>query len=62
MQWQDTELRGLPRSISDHCALVLSTKQVDWGAIPFRFMNVWMKNPGFKEKVKESWRAGGVEG
>lgn len=28
-RWQDTELRGLPRSVSNHCAIVLSMRRVD---------------------------------
>lgn len=34
-KWPDTELKGLPRSVSDHCALVLSTRREDWGPKPF---------------------------
>lgn len=61
-RWPDTELRGLPRSISDHCALVLSTKCIDWGPKPFRFINAWIHSPGFKEKVADSWSQEGIQG
>lgn len=57
--WQDSELRGLPRSVSDHCAIVLSTKNIDWGPKPFRFVNAWTTNPDFRDKVEGSWREGG---
>lgn len=61
-RWQDTELRGLPRSVSDHCALMLMTRCEDWGPKPFRFINEWLHDPGFKEKVHESWSEGGIQG
>lgn len=60
--WGDTGLRGLPRTISDHCALILQTKQTDWGPKPFRFINSWMSHPHFKEVVTRSWNEGGIEG
>lgn len=40
-KWQDTSLRGLPRSISDHCPIILSTRESDWGPRPFWFINAW---------------------
>lgn len=62
VRWQDTVLHGLPRSVSDHCALVLATKSGDWGPRPFRFINAWKNDPGFMENVGDSWREGGIEG
>lgn len=53
--WRATSLRGLPRSVSDHCALLLSTKSEDWGPKPFRFLNAWMRHPGFLDIVANSW-------
>lgn len=35
-KWSETELRGLPRSISDHCAILFQSNQEDWGPKPFR--------------------------
>lgn len=60
--WRDTGLRGLPRSISDHCAIVLQTMQVDWGPIPFRFVNAWISHPQYREVVEASWRDEGIVG
>lgn len=54
--WQDTEVRGLPRIVSDNYALVLSTKNIYWGLKFFRFLNAWKSNLGFREVVEESWR------
>lgn len=61
-KWQETELSGLPRSVSDHCAIILTTKSEDWGPKPFRFINAWLSGPGFRERVEESWREEGITG
>lgn len=60
--WTDTGLRGLPRSISDHCAMILQTKLEHWGAKPFRFINAWFTHPQFRETVEKSWREEGIVG
>lgn len=61
-RWQGLELGGLPRSVSDHCAIVLTTRRDDWGPKPFRFINAWLSNPRFREVVEGSWNEGGIEG
>lgn len=61
-KWQDTELRRLPRSVSDHCPIVLTTRNDDWGPKPFRFVNAWLSCPGFRDRVVASWNEGGIEG
>lgn len=61
-KWSETGLRGLPRSISDHCPIILFTSSVDWGPKPFRFINAWISHPSFLELVSNSWREGGIEG
>ncbi|XP_057811329.1 uncharacterized protein LOC131025551 [Salvia miltiorrhiza] len=52
-QWEGTFGRGLQRTISDHCPILLMSKTEDWGPRPFRFLNVWMSHPEFEQKVKE---------
>lgn len=32
---------GLPRSISDHCPIMIAEDSRDWGPKPFRFMDAW---------------------
>ena len=29
----------------------------DWGPKPFRSLDVWLKEPGFKDMVKEKWKS-----
>lgn len=60
--WSNSGLRGLPRTISDHCAIIMQTKHEDWGAKPFRFVNAWLSHPQFREVVEKSWREGGLAG
>lgn len=59
---QDTHLRGLPRAISDHYAIILNTSQADWGPKPFRFINAWLTNPSFLEMAESSWNKEGIRG
>lgn len=61
-RWLNSSLRGLKRSVSDHCPIVLETKEEDWGPKPFRFINAWLSHSQFMEVVKESWEEGGVIG
>ncbi|KAE8724668.1 hypothetical protein F3Y22_tig00009942pilonHSYRG00021 [Hibiscus syriacus] len=39
----------LPRSLSDHNAIVLENKGVDWGRKPFRLFNYLMDEEGFED-------------
>lgn len=61
-KWPDSVLRGVPRSVSDHFALILATRREDWGPTPFRFVNAWLTSEGFRERVVESWRDEEIEG
>jgi len=43
------------RTVSDHCAIVAKSWAKDWGPKPFRSIDAWFMEPGFKEYVKEKW-------
>ncbi|PNY03509.1 cysteine-rich receptor-like protein kinase, partial [Trifolium pratense] len=60
--WGQPSLWVLPRSVSDHCPLILRCGNVDWGPRPFRFNNHWLQNDDFKRLVEETWREQDVEG
>ncbi|XP_027166310.1 uncharacterized protein LOC113766302 [Coffea eugenioides] len=48
----------LGRDLSDHAPLLLSAAtRLDGKPLPFRFLNLWTKNPSFLELVKGSWDA-----
>ena len=46
----------LPRWISDHWTIVLDTNPFKWGPTPFRFENMWLQHPSFKECFSSWWR------
>ncbi|XP_057790792.1 uncharacterized protein LOC131007895 [Salvia miltiorrhiza] len=60
--WPSSFGRGLQRSMSDHCPLLLSTIYRDWGPKPFRFINAWISHPDFKNLVQEVWEDSSVRG
>ncbi|GLU14797.1 hypothetical protein SLE2022_313450 [Rubroshorea leprosula] len=53
---------GVRRSISDHCAIILTSRNVDWGPKPFRVLNAWQQHPNFQEFVENRWKAMQIEG
>ncbi|RVW96070.1 Transposon TX1 uncharacterized 149 kDa protein [Vitis vinifera] len=46
----------LPRWTSDHWPIVLETNPFKWGPTPFRFENMWLQHPSFKESFGRWWR------
>lgn len=60
--WPSSSLKGLPRTISDHCPLALETKTINWGPKPFRFVNAWCSYPNFLEFVEKVWSGYDIEG
>ncbi|GKV45576.1 hypothetical protein SLEP1_g52642 [Rubroshorea leprosula] len=54
--------QGLPRNISDHCAMVWKFKSTNWGPRPFRVLDAWQQHPEFKKIVEDKWREMAVEG
>ncbi|GKV05596.1 hypothetical protein SLEP1_g17591 [Rubroshorea leprosula] len=51
-EWQQ---RGIKRSISDHCAIILKSRNADWGPKPVRVLDAWQQHPDFKKLVEEKW-------
>ncbi|XP_057774912.1 uncharacterized protein LOC130993894 [Salvia miltiorrhiza] len=60
--WPHTKVVGLPRTVSDHCPLLLETKYVDWGPKPFCFINSWTSHPDFEKVMRDSWNKSGIQG
>ncbi|KAL4333678.1 hypothetical protein GQ457_07G001200 [Hibiscus cannabinus] len=50
----EEEAIGLNRSISDHIPVLLASKEVDWGPIPFKFINGWLSRGGCKEAIEKA--------
>jgi len=48
---------ALPRELSDHPPIILSTVRRDFGPPPFRFYNSWILRDGFENFVINTWRS-----
>ncbi|GFS28866.1 hypothetical protein Acr_00g0004350 [Actinidia rufa] len=46
---------GLPRSLSDHCPIILMEDLRDWGPRPFKFINAWVLHPKCLEVMESAW-------
>lgn len=46
----------LKRSISDHCPLLVCSKEKNWGPKPFRFLNCWISHPNYSKIISETWQ------
>ena len=41
----------------DHFPLILDTAPVSWGSTPFRFENMWLGHPTFRQECEMWWRS-----
>jgi len=48
--------------LSDHCVVVLSIDEQNWGPRPCRMLKCWAYVSGYKDFVREKWRSFQVEG
>lgn len=53
-QFPNSSVTALPRELSDHCPILLTTSYADFGKTPFRFFNSWMLREGFDDIVLNS--------
>ncbi|GMQ08395.1 hypothetical protein CsSME_00052136 [Camellia sinensis var. sinensis] len=56
--WQE----ALPRLVSDHCPVMCESCPFRWGPTPFRFENMWLEHPSFKEAFEEWWNTATYQG
>ena len=47
--------RVLPRVVFDHCPLLVVGGSVNKGRSAFKFENMWLKEEGFVERVRQWW-------
>ncbi|KAF1869376.1 hypothetical protein Lal_00018471 [Lupinus albus] len=47
--------KGLNRLISDHCVVILSDNNRDWGPKPFKVINAWFDDMDFAAFVERTW-------
>lgn len=48
---------ALPRSLSDHCPILLTIDEENWGPKPLRMLKCWADIPGYADFVKEELRS-----
>lgn len=53
---------GLPRTLSDHCSILLKLDDRDWGPKPFKFFIVWLSNPKCLQLMEKAWTGCNVQG
>ncbi|KAL8510875.1 hypothetical protein ACS0TY_017624 [Phlomoides rotata] len=58
----DLKLKGLGRTISDLCPIILWNSVTDWGPKPFKFFNGWIMHPKFKQFCQSKWESYSVIG
>ncbi|XP_010256226.1 PREDICTED: uncharacterized protein LOC104596672 [Nelumbo nucifera] len=56
--WENLVSKALPSVTSDHCPIPLGQEALFGGPSPFRFKNMWLKDPSFKLRVKDWWEEG----
>ncbi|XP_057421897.1 uncharacterized protein LOC130715790 [Lotus japonicus] len=52
----------MARSLSDHCPVMFRSTDMNWGPRPFRVLNCWFSDPGFKAFVEKEWQGFQVQG
>ena len=54
-KWPGSTQFTLSRNFSDHCPILLISKNVDWGPKPFRMLDCWLQDKSFKDVVINCW-------
>ncbi|GAU48515.1 hypothetical protein TSUD_244350 [Trifolium subterraneum] len=62
LTWPNCTQTASLRGLSDHCSLVLSANEDDWGSRPSRMLKCWRDVPGYKGFVKDKWNSFQVDG
>ncbi|KAJ9548768.1 hypothetical protein OSB04_021311 [Centaurea solstitialis] len=56
VRWKHLSARTLERKWSDHAPILLRDKLDDFGPIPFKFYDIWLKEDSVATLVKEVWQ------
>jgi len=60
--WPMSKQYVQPRVVLDHCTLVVKSMVKDWGPKPFRSIDAWLLELGFKEWVSNRWNSFSIQG
>ncbi|KAK8623630.1 hypothetical protein V6N13_064997 [Hibiscus sabdariffa] len=56
---EDTVVKSLPRSLSDHIPILLYNGRIDWGPRPFKMINAWVGREDCLQLIKEVFDSSG---
>lgn len=61
--YDNTSVKHVQTTESDHCALLISMCRSDWlggsgMGRPFRYENMWARHEGYPAVVQNEWQAG----
>ncbi|GAU36101.1 hypothetical protein TSUD_277120 [Trifolium subterraneum] len=62
LTWPNCTQTARLRGLSDHCSLVLSANEDDWGPRPSRMLKCWRDVSCYKGFVKDKWNSFQVDG
>ncbi|GAU49673.1 hypothetical protein TSUD_91110 [Trifolium subterraneum] len=62
LSWPNCNQIAQLRGLSDHCPLVLTTKEENWGPRPSRMLKCWKNNPDYFQFVRDKWNSLQVDG
>ncbi|GJS67993.1 RNA-directed DNA polymerase, eukaryota [Tanacetum coccineum] len=55
--WKDASVSVLPRTISDHCPILLKVGSPNFGPKPFKVFDRWLTVADFRDLISSSWLA-----
>jgi hypothetical protein len=62
LSWPNCTQTAQLRGISDHCPLILSANEDNWGPRPLRMLKCWREVPGYQTFVRDKWQTLHVDG
>ncbi|MCI28325.1 cysteine-rich receptor-like protein kinase, partial [Trifolium medium] len=62
LAWPNCMQMAQLRDLSDHCPLLLSVDEENWGPRPLRMLKCWQDIPGYKQFVVSTWRSLQIDG
>ena len=54
-KWPDSSQFNFEKNYSDHCAIIMKSKSIDWGPKPFKVFDGWLKNKDYQKVVRDCW-------
>ncbi|GAU10636.1 hypothetical protein TSUD_419760, partial [Trifolium subterraneum] len=62
LTWPYCKQEARMKGVSDHCLLILSANEEDWGPRPSRMLKCWKLVPGYNLFVRDKWNSFQVNG